>query len=270
MKGKSKGRKRKVLNGAAARSVLAKTNADQATLAAEAHPNDPAVHIAPQIAAEARNKKPKHTIQSFTAQPTEQLESTSTAGSTQSRCAPKIHAKTANDVAHPLGTRVGVPNEDFAGSSAPTPGGTPLSKTRERPKGSGWPCAKAGNDCGSHIGSSQPRPTEPRVMAHGRRRTKFSARQLRSNVMNALYAAANVIFIMRNCSCNCAALLRVAINLIKHKDHQPKDINLRCTWESRALLGPGRPGRGPLCLRRDDLRAAVLGASLQSAVICSS
>jgi hypothetical protein len=46
---------------------LAKTNADQATLAAEAHPNDPAVHIAPQIAAEARNKKPKHTIQSFTA-----------------------------------------------------------------------------------------------------------------------------------------------------------------------------------------------------------
>jgi hypothetical protein len=59
------GRKRKVLKGAAARSVLAKTNADQATLAAEARPNDPVVHTTPQIAAEAPNKKPKHTIQSF-------------------------------------------------------------------------------------------------------------------------------------------------------------------------------------------------------------
>ena len=75
--------------------------------------------------------------------------------------------------------------------------------------------AKAGNDCGSHIGSSQQRPAEPRVMAHERRRTIFFAWQLRSNAMNALHTVANVICYMRNCNCNCAALLRVATNLIK-------------------------------------------------------
>ena len=60
----------------------------------------------------------------------------------------------------------------------------------------------------SHIGSPQPRQAERKAMAHERTRTKFSA-QLRSDVMDAMYAAANAIFCMRNCNCNCAALLRL-------------------------------------------------------------
>ena len=59
-----------------------------------------------------------------------------------------------------------------------------------------------------HIGSSQLRQAERKAMAHERTRTKFSA-QLRSDVMDAMYAAANAIFCMRNCNCNCAALLRL-------------------------------------------------------------
>ena len=60
----------------------------------------------------------------------------------------------------------------------------------------------------SHIGSPQPCQAERKAMAHERTRTKFSA-QLRSDVMDAMYAAANAIFCMRNCNCNCAALLRL-------------------------------------------------------------
>ena len=60
----------------------------------------------------------------------------------------------------------------------------------------------------SHIGSPQPCQAERKAMAHERTRTKFSA-QLRSDVMDAMYTAANAIFCMRNCNCKCAALLRL-------------------------------------------------------------
>lgn len=60
----------------------------------------------------------------------------------------------------------------------------------------------------SYIGSPQPRQAERKAMAHERTRTKFSA-QLRSDVMDAMYAAAKAIFCMRNRNCNCAALLRL-------------------------------------------------------------
>ena len=123
-----------MLKGAAAKSALAKAKADQAALAAEAHPNDTVVHTAPQIATEAPNKKSKHTIQSFMTQPTEQLALSQTTGSTQSGCGPSIPVKSAKDVASTL---VGVPNEDVAGSSAFTPEGNPRSKKRGRAKGSG-------------------------------------------------------------------------------------------------------------------------------------
>jgi hypothetical protein len=53
--------------------------------------------------------------------------------------------------------------------------------------------------------------------------------------MNAMYAAAtNVIFYMFNC--NCAALLRVAIHLIKHTYHKPQtkdgSYSILYTWRS--------------------------------------